>query len=309
MMQSRRAFGPRLSEGLTVREQFWRASVMIGTRGPSSRFFGSGFFAADVDWSRPFVDDERATMFMVTAAHNVREGFHHFPDGLCARLQTYMGHDVDVPLPPLNAWTFAPDTTVVAEEDEHPEGSADIAIVPLPELRHSRHVGGISAAAVSGSQLYVAEGGWVDDFRLGDRSHFIGLWTGATVHPQLIMRTGFIATATADPVRTPVGPARVYLFDAMVTPGMSGGLVYASHGGGGAENAVMGVIQGLWPVTVEAFEQQFTFGPETDEQRWRRSLDARLTQINSGLALVTPIHHVARLLHANPLWGRRMELT
>lgn len=81
--------------------------------------------------------------------------------------------------------------------------------------------------------------------------------------------------------------------------------MYASHGDGGADNAGMGVIQGLWPVTVEAFEQQFTFGPETDEQRRRRSLDARLTQINTGLALVTPIHHVARLLNANPMLARR----
>jgi hypothetical protein len=179
----------------------------------------------------------------------------------------------------------------------------------MPELRHSRHVGGISAAAVSGGQFYMAEEGWADDFRLGDRSHFIGLWTGATVHPQLIMRTGFIATATIDPVRTPLGPAEVYLFDAMVTPGMSGGLVYASHGRGGAENAVMGVIQGFWPTSVDAFEEQFRFGSETNEQRWRRSLDARLAQINSGLALVTPIHHVARLLHAHPLWARRTLTT
>ena len=284
-------FDPRIGEALTPLDQFYAATVMIGMAGDPPRFFGSGFFVANVPWGLPYVPDERAIMFLVTAAHVVRPILSEGRQ-LCVRVARYSTAPVDVPLPSAAAWVYSHE-------------GADVAIVPMPELKHHFASGGISIPAISHEQLFVDD--WqlaAFNFRFGDPVRIAGLWYGETTHPQLILRSGALATATVAPVQTPAGQVPVYLVDASVTRGMSGGPAFASNGRGAAENAVIGVNHGYWPVGTSELSDELEPGSreETNEERAQRRILQSVERLNSRLAIVMPIDHVGKLLKSHRMW-------
>lgn len=281
-------------DGITPHQQFYDATAMIGLAGDAPRFFGSGFFVANLSWMQPYLH-EAAVLFFVTAAHVVRP-FLHEGRSLCVRLQRFGDSAIDRALPPDDSWVYS-------------EEGADVAIVPLPDLKCRAQRGGIRVAAISHQQLFIED--WElarFDFRFGDPVRIMGLWYGSTALPQLILRSGAIATSTVGPVQTDAGQVPMYLVDATVTRAMSGGPAFVTKGAGAEQNAVIGVNHGYWPLHADELREpdetvQGDGSQETVEERERRRLLRSVERLNSRLAIITPIHHVGRLLTNHALWS------
>jgi len=87
-----------------------------------------------------------------------------------------------------------------------------------------------------------------------------------------------------------------------VTRGMSGGPVYMTHGDGWAENALIGLTHGYWPLPLEAIQNELREN-ETGEDRSRRWLLNQVEHLNTQLAIIVPAHDIAEtLIQAN--WSR-----
>jgi len=194
---------------------------------------------------------------------------------------------------PLDGWSYL-------------ENGADIAVLALPNLKAQLEAGGFAVTAISPQQFYVAD--WrlsSQEYRLGDPVHVVGMWYGATAHPQLIVRSGNIATGTVGPVQFPGGALAAYLVDVSVTRAMSGAPVYATRGRGWEETALVGVNHGYWPVVSSELDDLTAIPAvdrETAEQRMRRQILSEVERLNSRLAIVTPVHHLAELLKEHRLW-------
>jgi hypothetical protein len=198
-----------------------------------------------------------------------------------------------MPLPP-DGWVFA-------------EDGADIGILPLPDLKYASGRGGVSIPVISHQQFFLADWQLTPfDFRFGDVVRIVGLWYGNTQYPQRIVRSGNIATATVGAVQTESGAVPAYLIDVSVTRAMSGGPVFATQGSGWAQTAVIGVLHGYWPIPQEELHGTNTEAAAEDERaedRIQRQLLMSLERLNSRLAIVVPIHHVANILSAHPRWA------
>jgi hypothetical protein len=85
---------------------------------------------------------------------------------------------------------------------------------------------------------------------------------------------------------------------------MSGGPVYATHGRGWAETALIGINHGYWPVGLAEINdaQVSADEPQPADERARRYILAQVERLNSRLAIVTPVHHLAELLLTDPQW-------
>ena len=254
-------FEPRVGEGLQPLQQIYAATSMIGYATDPPRFFGSCFFVAKTPWQSVFIDDNRAVVFLVTAAHVVRRAVFERRQ-LCVRVARYETVPWDMPLPN-DGWSFAAD-------------GADVAVIPLPELKHNAAVGGFAIPVISHEQFFMTDWQLTQfDFRFGDTVRIVGLWYGDTKHPQLIVRSGNIATATVGAVQTDSGAVPAYLADVSVTRAMSGGPVFATQGSGWAETAVIGVNHGYWPILREELPDLGPATPaeeETTEDRAHRRL-------------------------------------
>ena len=68
-----------------------------------------------------------------------------------------------------------------------------------------------------------------------------------------------------------------------------------THGDGWAENALVGLTHGYWPLPVEEPAGD-TSGSETSEQRARRRLLRDVEQLNTQLTVVVPVHEIAETL-------------
>lgn len=260
---------------------------MLGFPGDPPTYFGSAFFVANMRAVDAYDRSGGPVPFLVTARHNIANAIHE-ERALCIRLSRRNGGSVDYILPN-DGWLF-PD-------------EADIAALPLPHLR-AQPEGDLIIVPIARDQFFVAD--WqlsLFDFRLGDRVRIVGLWYGDTTHPQLIVRSGNIATATTGPIQTPSGAIPSYLIDASVTRAMSGGPAYATRGAGWAESALIGVNFGFWPANADAFASSIV-GVETTENRLRRLLLEEVERLNSQLAIITPVHHLAELLLSSPLWNQ-----
>ncbi len=122
----------------------------------------------------------------------------------------------------------------------------------------------------------------------------------------MIMRSGTMAIAPLDLFRFPGGETRVYLADCTVTRGMSGGPVYMTHGEGWAENALIGLTHGFWPLPIEEL-QHGPRGDETNEDRARRWLLSQVEHLNTQLTVVVAVHEIAEtLIRAN--WLTRVRI-
>gem|GEM_PF-4888965 len=273
-------------------EQFYYATSMIGLLdNDETRFFGSCFFVANVSDRRILDAGNGAVMFLVTARHVVAEPLHRGVT-LFVRVNRHGAAPETMPLPS-DGWQFA-------------EDGADIAVLPMPELRYERVAGGFAVPPISYQQFMISD--WRNsayDYRFGDVVRITGLWYGSTKHPQLIVRSGNIATATVGPVQFESGMLPAYLVDASVTRGMSGGPVYATHGRGWAETALLGVNYGYWPVNLDELDAAPP-GGQTDGagDAAMRQLMSRVERLNSRLAIVTPVHHLGEVLSRHPSWGR-----
>jgi hypothetical protein len=93
----------------------------------------------------------------------------------------------------------------------------------------------------------------------------------------------------------------MYLIDATVTNGMSGGPVHMTIGEGTAENALIGVNFGYWPIPPAELGVETPASPEERLIQLRAGID----RLNSQLALAVPIHHLANVLNGHPAWHRR----
>jgi hypothetical protein len=255
---------------------------MLGLGDPP-RFFGSGFFVGDVDVTRPVIErDQVSDVFLVTARHVVAEPLFRGVS-LCARIPRYRDSPVDVPLP-ANGWI-------------HAESGADVSVLRLPNLRHELRIGGNAFTVITRQQFFVD--GWhrADlQFEVADRVRLFGLWYGETRVPQVIIREGTMALATIDPVQFDSGATRAYLIDATVTRAMSGGPAYITRGEGTAQNALIGVIHGYWPLPDAEFQGPVGEEGETGDERAQRAIRGQLERLNSHLAIVVPVHEIAQAL-------------
>lgn len=281
------AFGPRPGTGMGPHEQFYNATTMIGFAEPTPRFFGSGFFVANVVEPHVFVTDDSATMFLVTARHVIASAIFD-QRALCVRIGRFSAEPTTIDLP-IDGWIFS-------------ENCADIAILPLPQLKSALVEGGIGIPVISPGQFFVED--WrsnANDYRFGDLVRALGLWYGSTTYPQLIVRSGNIATATVGAVQFESGAVPAYLADVNVTRAMSGGPVYATRGRGWDESTLIGVTYGYWPTDLETVDVERS-AAETVHNRAMQALRTEVERLNSRLAIVTPIHHVAEMLIMHPLW-------
>lgn len=287
------AFGLRPSQSLDAFEQIYQATTLIGFGTDPPRFFGTAFFVANVAGMNPYLVDNSAVAFLVTARHVVAPALSN-GRSLCVRINRFSSEPTVLTLPG-DGWSF-------------PNDEADLAILPLPNLKSDLQVGGIAVAVISPEQFFIED--WrvsPYDYRLGDAVRIVGTWYGATRFPQLIVRSGNIATATIGPVQFETGAYPAYLADVTVTRAMSGGPAYATHGRGWAETAIIGINSGYWPVTpIEADDPKALVASadhETADERALRRLSCQVERLNSRLAIVTPIHRLGQMLQDHPLWS------
>lgn len=274
-----RAHGPH--------EQFFSATVMIGFAGDTEPCFGSGFLVGNASWRSAVIDGKTdcPIPFLVTARHVVAELL------FSGRQLRFMIEDANGLASfdlPLDGWCYSED--------------ADIAIIALPDISQDLRLNPFRLPLIFRDQFFVED--WREralDLEFGDPVRFVGLWYVLCGRQQLIVRGGHIATATIAPVQTPSGATRMYLIDATVTRAMSGGPCYVSQGKGWAQSQLLGVTFGYWPL-----DQEWERAPDRDkagaEGMAERNLLSRVERLNSRLALVTPIHHVAEVLNSHPLW-------
>lgn len=285
-------FGLRPGRSADAQEQIFQATTLIGFAGEPPVFFGTCFFVAHVPEFTPYATDDTAVMFLVTARHVVAQALH---DGrqLCIRLNRFAADPTNLILPN-TGWRFS-------------TSGADVAILALPDLKAERTSGGIASAVISHRQFYIED--WrisPHEVRLGDTVRIVGMWYGNTAYPQLIMRSGNIASATIGAVQFASGALPAYLADVSVTRAMSGGPVYATSGRGWAETVLIGINHGYWPVDLAELDDVGVRADESEpaDDRARRYIMAQIERLNSRLAIVTPVHHLAELLLTDPLWSR-----
>ena len=267
---------------VTMGRRMWNATHALVARDSDNDSLGNGSCFV-VSYDR--YDLAKKRCYVVTATHNlhgaINRGVHH------VEMVVRCMDNAIQPAP--QVWRTQ---AVRIPNDSWTHGGVDVSVAPLPlddlppDL-YMESVGREDFQDRKNVQVYSAA-----DIDL------YGRWGVRDGQGQVILRRGILASFERPQIRLEVTPntltyAPVFLIDANVSKGMSGGIAVINVGEGLLEQSVLGLIHG----TQRLLEDDLRDSPvENEEKRIRERLVKEMEIINGRIVFVVPYEQVADVL-------------
>ena len=262
--------------------RFWHATHAFVARDGSGKQIGAGScFAVSFDRN----DAARKRCYVATATHNIHGAVARGLERVEMLVRRMPDRATADPL----VWETA---AVAIPLDSWAHGGTDVSVAPLPvdalpddlymetvareDFLDRKPVAIITAADID---LY---GRWG---MRGERDH-------------VILRRGVLASFERPTVTLDVTPGvetrgAVYVVDANVSKGMSGGLAIANVGGGEMQQGVLGLIHGTQRLLEDDLREASV---NDDEKKIRERLIKEMEIINGRIVYVIPFNEVVTIL-------------